>query len=54
MASKQYGYSKSLGEIREVEKHKRIVFTFRWADDTGFTSSVTTRPPGASARASQT
>jgi uncharacterized protein YndB with AHSA1/START domain len=41
MASRQYGYSKSLGEIREVEKHKRIVFTFRWSDDTGFDMDTT-------------
>lgn len=33
MVSKQYGVSKFSGVIREVEKNKRIVFTFRWDDD---------------------
>jgi uncharacterized protein YndB with AHSA1/START domain len=33
MVSKQYGVSKFSGAIREVEKNKRIVFTFRWDED---------------------
>jgi uncharacterized protein YndB with AHSA1/START domain len=30
MTSKQYGLSRFSGVIREVEKNKRIVFTFQW------------------------
>src|SRR5262245_5544736 len=35
MTSKQYGLSKFGGVIREVEKNKRIVFTFQWDEDPG-------------------
>lgn len=35
MVSKQYGVSKFSGVIREVEKNRRIVFTFRWDEDSG-------------------
>jgi uncharacterized protein YndB with AHSA1/START domain len=37
MASKQYNrrVSRMGGVIREVEKHKRIVFTFAWDEDSG-------------------
>lgn len=31
MASKQYGVSRFGGVIREVERERRIVFTFQWA-----------------------
>jgi uncharacterized protein YndB with AHSA1/START domain len=33
MVSKQYGLSRFGGVIREVERNRRIVFTFRWDDD---------------------
>ena len=38
MASRQYNQkvSRMGGVIHEVEKHKRIVFSFAWAADTGF------------------
>jgi uncharacterized protein YndB with AHSA1/START domain len=38
MASKEYNrkVSKMGGVIREVERHKRIVFTFRWLEDSGY------------------
>lgn len=36
MTSKQYGLSKFSGVIREVEKNKRIVFTFQWDADSGY------------------
>jgi uncharacterized protein YndB with AHSA1/START domain len=35
MTSKQYGLSRFGGVIREVEKNKRIVFTFQWAEESG-------------------
>jgi uncharacterized protein YndB with AHSA1/START domain len=35
MTSKQYGLSKFGGVIREVEKNRRIVFTFKWDEDSG-------------------
>jgi uncharacterized protein YndB with AHSA1/START domain len=35
MTSQQYGLSRFSGVIREVEKNKRIVFTFRWDGDSG-------------------
>jgi uncharacterized protein YndB with AHSA1/START domain len=35
MTSKQYGLSKFGGVVREVEKNKRIVFTFQWDEDSG-------------------
>lgn len=37
MASKQYNrrISRMGGVIRDVEKHKRIVFTFAWDEDSG-------------------
>ena len=35
MTSKQYGLSKLSGVVREVEKNKRIVFTFKWDSDSG-------------------
>lgn len=37
MASKQYNrkISRMSGVIREVERHKRIVFTFAWDEDSG-------------------
>jgi uncharacterized protein YndB with AHSA1/START domain len=35
MTSKQYGLSRFGGVIREVERNKRIVFTFRWDGDSG-------------------
>jgi uncharacterized protein YndB with AHSA1/START domain len=35
MTSKQYGLSKFGGVIREVEKNRRIVFTFQWDEDSG-------------------
>jgi uncharacterized protein YndB with AHSA1/START domain len=35
MTSKQYGVSRFGGVIREVEKDKRIVFTFQWDEDSG-------------------
>jgi uncharacterized protein YndB with AHSA1/START domain len=35
MTSKQYGLSRFGGVIREVEKNKRIVFTFQWDEDSG-------------------
>lgn len=33
MVSKQHGLTRFEGSIREVEKNRRIVFTFRWIDD---------------------
>jgi uncharacterized protein YndB with AHSA1/START domain len=33
MASRKYGLSEFAGVIREVDKNRRIVFTFRWNDD---------------------
>jgi len=35
MTSKQYGLSRCGGVIREVEKNRRIVFTFKWDSDSG-------------------
>jgi uncharacterized protein YndB with AHSA1/START domain len=35
MTSKQYGLSRFGGVIREVEKNRRIVFTFQWDEDSG-------------------
>jgi uncharacterized protein YndB with AHSA1/START domain len=35
MTSTQYGLSRFGGVIREVEKNKRIVFTFKWDEDSG-------------------
>ncbi len=35
MTSKQYGLSRFSGVIREVEKDTRIVFTFKWDEDSG-------------------
>lgn len=35
MTSKQYGLSKFGGTIREVEKNRRIVFTFQWDEESG-------------------
>jgi uncharacterized protein YndB with AHSA1/START domain len=35
MTSKQFGLSRFGGVIREVEKNKRIVFTFQWDEDSG-------------------
>ena len=35
MVSKQFGISKMGGVIREVEKNKRLVFTFKWDNDSG-------------------
>jgi uncharacterized protein YndB with AHSA1/START domain len=33
MSSRQYGLSRFRGVIREVERDRRIAFTFRWDDD---------------------
>ena len=35
MVSKQYGLSRFSGVIRDVEKNRRIVFTFRWDEESG-------------------
>lgn len=35
MTSKRYGLSKFGGVVREIERNRRIVFTFRWDDDSG-------------------
>jgi uncharacterized protein YndB with AHSA1/START domain len=35
MTSQEYGLSRFSGVIREVEKNKRIVFTFRWDEESG-------------------
>ena len=35
MTSKQYGLSRFSGAIREVERNRRIVFTFQWDEDSG-------------------
>jgi uncharacterized protein YndB with AHSA1/START domain len=35
MTSKQFGLSKFGGVVRDVEKNKRIGFTFRWDQDSG-------------------
>jgi uncharacterized protein YndB with AHSA1/START domain len=35
MTSKQYGLSRFGGVIREVEKNRRIVFTFKWDEGPG-------------------
>lgn len=35
MTSKQYGLSKFSGVIRAVERNRRIVFTFRWDEESG-------------------
>ena len=35
MTSKQYGLSRFGGVVREVEKNRRIVFTFQWDEDSG-------------------
>jgi uncharacterized protein YndB with AHSA1/START domain len=35
MTSKQYGLLRFSGVIRQVEKNKRIVFTFQWDADSG-------------------
>jgi len=36
MAAKDWGVSGMGGVVREVEKNRRIVFTFRWDDDSGY------------------
>lgn len=35
MTSTQFGLSKMSGVVREVEKNKRIVFSFKWDSDSG-------------------
>lgn len=35
MTSKEYGLSRFSGVVREVEKNKRIVFTFQWDEESG-------------------
>ena len=35
MVSKQYGVSNMGGVVQEVEKNRRIVFTFAWDEDSG-------------------
>ncbi len=35
MTSKQYGLSRFGGVVRDVERNQRIVFTFRWDEDSG-------------------
>lgn len=35
MASARYGLSRFGGVIREAERNRRIVFTFRWDEDSG-------------------
>jgi uncharacterized protein YndB with AHSA1/START domain len=35
MAAKDWGVSKMGGVVREVEKNRRIVFTFKWDSDSG-------------------
>lgn len=35
MTSQQFGLSRFGGVIREVEKNKRIVFTFQWDEESG-------------------
>lgn len=35
MASKQFGLSRFSGVVREVERNRRIVFTFRWDVESG-------------------
>jgi uncharacterized protein YndB with AHSA1/START domain len=35
MTSRQYGLSQFGGVVRDVEKNKRIAFTFRWDEDSG-------------------
>lgn len=35
MTSKQYGLSRFSGEIREVDRNRRIVFTFQWDNESG-------------------
>lgn len=35
MASKEYRVSRMSGVIKEIERHKRIVFTFAWDNDSG-------------------
>lgn len=35
MTSKQYGLSNFGGTIREVERNRRIVFSFQWDEDSG-------------------
>jgi uncharacterized protein YndB with AHSA1/START domain len=35
MTSTQFGLSRMGGVVREVEKNKRIVFTFAWDEDSG-------------------
>ena len=35
MTSTQYGLSRFGGVVRDVEKNKRIVFTFRWDEGSG-------------------
>lgn len=35
MTSKQFGLSRMGGVVREVEKNKRIVFSFKWDEDSG-------------------
>lgn len=36
MVSKEYGLSRFSGEIREVERDRRLVFTFRWDENAEF------------------
>ena len=36
MVSKQYGLNRFSGIIREVERNRRIVFSFRWDQDAEF------------------
>ncbi len=35
MVSKEYGVTSMSGVVREVEKNRRIVFTFAWDEDSG-------------------
>ena len=35
MVAREWGVSKMGGVVREVEKNKRIVFTFKWDSDSG-------------------
>ena len=35
MTSAQYGLSRFSGVVREVEKNRRIVFTFQWDEESG-------------------
>ena len=35
MTSKEYGLSRFGGVVRDVERNKRIVFTFQWGEESG-------------------